>query len=268
MKICITGYSGFLGKHLSNYLAKKFNVVKVNLRKLPQKDTKDFNKFLKQITKSKIIINCAANLNPKNENDFFINESFPKLLQSHIEKSKSKALLIHISSINVLLKDRSDHYTISKRKVEKKLLSKKIVILRLPFLYKKTNGVIKKGGSLKIFFKYLDTKFLPVYPMIYPGHIHRPVEISKLSIFIFNLIKKKNIHKQKIYNIVGKDKISLWDLFSDIAFLKKKKIYKLNTKFIRKILPNFILNYFRKSLNLQMLLSIDNSNFKEKKIIL
>ena len=43
MKICITGYSGFLGKHLSNYLAKKFNIIKVNLRKLPQKDTKDFN---------------------------------------------------------------------------------------------------------------------------------------------------------------------------------------------------------------------------------
>ena len=80
MKICITGDSGFLGKHLSNYLAKKFNIVKVNLRKLPQKNTKDFNKFLKQITKSKIIINCAANLNPKNENDFFINESFPKSL--------------------------------------------------------------------------------------------------------------------------------------------------------------------------------------------
>ena len=72
MKICITGYSGFLGKHLSNYLAKKFNIVKVNLRKLPRKNTKDFNKFLKQITTSKIIINCAANLNPKNENDFSI----------------------------------------------------------------------------------------------------------------------------------------------------------------------------------------------------
>lgn len=268
MKICITGYSGFLGKYLSNYLSKKFKVTKINLRKMPEKNSKNFYKFLNKIIDSKIVINCAASLNPKNKNDFFINENFPKLIQAYIEKSKSKTVLIHMSSTNVLFKDRKDNYTLSKRKAEKSLINKKIIILRLPFLYKKTNGIIKNEGSLKIFFKYLDIKLLPFYPMIYPGHIHKPVEITKLIVFISNLIQKKDINKKKIYNILGKHQISLWDFFVEISKYKKKKIFKLNTVFFRKILPDFILDYFRKSLNLQILLASDNTNFKKKKFIL
>ena len=46
MKICILGYSGFLGSHLSNYLSKKFTIKKIDLRKLPQKNSDAFEKFL------------------------------------------------------------------------------------------------------------------------------------------------------------------------------------------------------------------------------
>ena len=49
MKICILGYSGFLGSHLSNYLSKKFTIKKIDLRKLPQKNSDSFEKFLNEI---------------------------------------------------------------------------------------------------------------------------------------------------------------------------------------------------------------------------
>ena len=56
MKICITGYSGFLGSSLSKYLAKKFTIKKVNLRNMPDPEDSDLNKFLDKITNSNIII--------------------------------------------------------------------------------------------------------------------------------------------------------------------------------------------------------------------
>jgi len=88
MKICILGYSGFLGSHLSNYLSKKFTIKKIDLRKLPQKNSDGFEKFLDEIIHSNIIINCAASTKPNSANDFFINQDFPYLLQTYIKKKK------------------------------------------------------------------------------------------------------------------------------------------------------------------------------------
>ena len=101
-----------------------------------------------------------------------------------------------------------------------------MIILRLPFLYNEINEIIQKEGNLKQFYDYLNLKFLPIYPMIYPGHLYQPVQVKKILIFIENIIFKKR-NSKNIYNIVGKDKKYLWDLFCQIASYKKKRVLKI-----------------------------------------
>ena len=265
MKICITGYSGFLGSYLSKHLAKKFTIKKVNLRKMPNLEDSNLNKFLDKITNSNIIINCAARLNPRTARDFFINQDFPHILQTRIKKKKKKIVLIHISSINVLIRDRKDPYTISKKIAEKKIKGTNVIILRLPFLYHEINGIVQKEGNLKKLYNYLNRKFLPIYPMIYPGHLYQPVQIKKILIFIENIILKKR-KLIKIYNIVGKEKKYLWDLYYQISSYKKKRVLKINMQLVEKLIPLFVKAHIKKKQNFfQQLLTIDHSKFFGKK---
>ena len=101
--------------------------------------------------------------------------------------------------------------------------------------------------------------------MIFPGHIHKPVEITK----IYNFIKKILFNKSReylIYNIQGKDTKNLWDLFSEIASDKNKKIIKIDLSMINKLMPNIIKNYLKKKSSLlQQLVIIDHTKFIEKK---
>ena len=121
MKVLVTGYSGFLGAILWKNLPRKFEVQKVNLRDLPEKKTNYFNNFLDRFIEADVIVNCAANLKPKTKNDIFINEDFPIILLNHLKKKEKNPLFIHISSINVLIDERKDFYTITKKKAEKNL---------------------------------------------------------------------------------------------------------------------------------------------------
>ena len=268
MIICITGYSGFLGNFLLKSLKKKFTIKKINLRKMPNQKGKNFNKFLDSIVESNIIINCAANLNPKTKRDFFINKDFPNILQKYIEKKKNKTFLIHISSTNVLIKDIKDTYTISKRLAEKKLKYSNVIILRLPLIYCEIDKIIQNIGQFKHIYNYLDKVFLPIYPMFYPGNLYHPVNIKKLSTFIENIILKKKTYK-KIYNIVGKNKKNLWELFYSIAQTKNKKVLKIKTFYVKNIIPNFLKEYIYKQKNiLSQILNIDFSKFRGKKTFL
>ena len=80
MKVLITGYSGFLGSYLCKNLTKNFEIIKVNLREIPDEKSDLFNMFLDKFIGADVIINCAANLKPKTKKDIFINENFPTVL--------------------------------------------------------------------------------------------------------------------------------------------------------------------------------------------
>jgi len=106
MKISIIGYSGFIGTYLIKNFSQNIKINKINLRKY---NIRNLNKkIIKKIYSSNIIINCAASLNPISDNDFFLNENFLKYLLELNKKYNKK--IIHLSSINILIKNRLDIY--------------------------------------------------------------------------------------------------------------------------------------------------------------
>jgi len=258
MRVSILGYSGFLGSNLVNHLKKKnIKIVKIDLRKFffLKNDYRD--KVLESIFKSNVIVNCASSLEPKNESDFFLNEFLPELIVK--KNSKYQKKIIHISTINVLTKERKDLYSISKKIGENKIKNNQhVTIVRLPLIYKKNNkNEYIPSGNLKKLFKYLDFVNLPLYPMIYPGHKYKPINIVDLLIFLERIIFSKKINR--VYNLQGKKEQCLWDIFYDISKQKKKTPFKIRINFNKKYMPNFIKTFLKKKNNfLQQLFSIDH----------
>ena len=265
MNIAIFGYSGFIGSHISKELNKINNVFEISSRNITynSSDKDIFDYFDTKLINVDIIINCCANKKPKNRNDIFINENLSKIIQNYILKKKLNIHLYHLSSINVLIKERKDKYTLTKINSEKNLNAKCTSIIRLPFIFNYNFG---KRGDIEIFYKYLNIKFLPFFPMIYPGNIFRPIEIEKLCKFFSDLVNTNKV--SKIYNLMGKETKSLWEIFNHISLSHKKKTFKINTLILRKILPTSIKNkIFEKSALFSQFLSVDTSKIQEKEII-
>jgi len=268
MKIYIIGCSGFLGKYISNKLSKKYIIKEINLREIHNFNKGNYELFLNKFNEANLIINCAASLKPKSKKDFFINQDFPKILDDYIKKINNKCTIIHISTINVLINDRKDPYSISKRIAEKKLINTNTIILRLPLLLDRKDGYIENSGSLSFFYKYLNLKFLPIYPMIFPGHTVELLEVNKIANFIDTVLINSN-NSKKIYNLSNGNKVKLWDLFEEIANKNNKKIYKINFSKFTNIMPNFFIEFLKKKSNfLQQLVDIDNTKHLEEKTIL
>ena len=61
--------------------------------------------------------------------------------------------------------------------------------------------------------------------MIYPGTIFRPIEIEKLCKFFSDLVNTNKV--SKIYNLMGKETKSLWEIFNHISLSHKKKTFKI-----------------------------------------
>ena len=264
MNIAIFGFSGFIGSHIVKTFGKSHNILKINVRNINYQSSEKeiFNYLENELIHPDVIINCCANTSPKSKNDIFINENLSKIIQNFVIKKKLSVHFYHISSINVLIKDRMDKYTFSKINAEKNLINNFTSIIRLPLIINFNNG---KKGDLEIFYKYLNLKLLPIFPMIYPGNVYRPIEIEKFCSFFLKLIN--NQEKTQIYNLMGKEKKTLWDLFQFIAKIYDRNTLKINTLLLNKILPDIIKkNFLKKNSFLGQFLSIDQSVIIEKDI--
>ena len=267
MVITIVGHSSFIGKELINFLKKKHKIIKLDVRKidLNLSNNQIIELLVKKLNNSKYVINCCASLKPKTKNDLFVNSKLPKLLQKAVLNLKNKSFLIHLSTLNTLIRERKDLYSISKKKGEIGLKKKNSIILRLPLIYNdKINS--KNNGNLSIFHQYLDIDILPFYPMIYPGHIYQPILVNDLCKFINKLINLSFFTYH--YNLVGKDKLSFWQLFDNLAKKKKKRAIKINTLVFSKIFSKFrYLSLVRNNNFLSQIMSIDQTKFGNIKII-
>ena len=135
-----------------------------------------------------------------------------------------------------------------------------LFLIRLPLVYQKENNIIQSEGNVSKIFNYLRKIKLPVYPMIYPGHLYQPIEIDYLKNTILEIIRGKEIRNE--INLIGNKKIYLWDLFKEIAEIEKKKTLKLDLRFLYNVLPNILKTKIKKQNNfIQQIASIDHSKF-------
>jgi len=252
MNIIISGYTGFLGSHLIKVLKKNNSVTKLNLRNFKNYEKKkNFNFLKKKFKKKSILINCASSLKPRNNQDLFLNSKLPKIFFDLTKKNKMK--FVHISTINSLIKERQDEYSISKRKGELQVNDPNFAIVRLSLVIKKKKGIYLPEGELRKFFVYLNFFTLPIYPFIYPGAMYRPIDIDYVCKKISILIKKK---KLKTVNIQGNKTISSYELFKDICNQNNKYCFKISTLWLKKFVPNFIKNILYRSNLFQQVLNI------------
>ena len=236
MKIAMTGGNGFLGSRLfiqlisNNYEVNRFNVREPN----------NLNKFLKsvELENYNFIINTSANLNPKTDWDYFINQNLSREIQNRISYKKTK--LIHISSLNVINKFLNDNYTKSKRVAEYNLKKNQNTIVIRPSLIIDHNFNISK----KVFENYTNIPLF-FYPMIFPGSSYNPIFSYQLVEFILqNLRQNHNLFK--VYNISGKKQFRLWEIFNNYCINKNKKAVKFDLSIIAKIKNRKIINFFSK----------------------
>jgi dTDP-4-dehydrorhamnose reductase len=259
--IALSGQSGFIGDEFVNFLKKKKIKYKcINFSKKYSILSKICsNKEIKKINKCSHYFHFASSLNPKSNQDYLFNEKIPNYIFKKINK---EIKFIYISSINVLVKDRIDNYTNTKRTAEKSLKSKKnLIIVRLPLVLKFKQKKIVNIGPAKKIFRIID--FFPlIIPSIYPGHIYNPVDVMKLNKFLLKILKRKN---QFSYNILGRKKLSFFEIIKLVASSRYKKVLKINTILLKKIAPMCINIYLRKQNNfLNQLIQVDNSKFKGK----
>ncbi len=118
MVITILGSSGFIGSNLCKSLKNSYKIKKLNLRNIDplSKEQDLIDLFVKKFKKSKYIINCCACLKPKSNQDFFVNSKLPAIIQKALYKIKNKPHFVHLSTLNVYLDERTDNYTLSKKK--------------------------------------------------------------------------------------------------------------------------------------------------------
>jgi len=102
MKIFVFGSTGMLGKYVTTYLKKHFEIIKISRNIIDISEVKEeelYNKLLHlNIKKEDVIINCAGTIKPRVDqlgdlNAIKVNSIFPRILSNVANKLKVK--LIH-----------------------------------------------------------------------------------------------------------------------------------------------------------------------------
>jgi dTDP-4-dehydrorhamnose reductase len=233
MKILILGSSGLLGNKIYHFLKKKrLNILHNGLKKRKLDITNLNNLKIILNKKLDLIINCAAVTNVEKCEKFFKQTSKINIELGHNifflkKKLNLKFSVIFFSTDQVYeskkySKENSkltvyNNYSYQKLKAEKIYTKNRSIIFRTNFFGKGTglnesfsDWLYNSFKSKKKFFLFKDILF-------------NPVRIDTLNNIIYNIIKKKKLNNNGIYNIGSKGQISKSNF--GIFFAKKLKIY-------------------------------------------
>lgn len=225
MKILVTGAAGLVGQNLTPMLvAEGHDVTAIDrnthnlslLKKLNPKvkcinaDVTKPGPWVKEFKNTSIVIQLHAQIAAQNPEPFVkSNVEGVKHVVGLCEKNKIKNL-IHLSS-SVVISVADDDYTKTKRAGEEIVHNSKVphTILRPPLMYGCFDA--KHLGWI--------TRFMEKMPIIpVPGngkYVRQPLYVKDLCKVIIELTKRKP--ENKIYNIIGKEKIPYVDLLRTIC---------------------------------------------------
>jgi len=229
-KIVITGAGGTVGQNLVDFLVGKYSIVAIgkNKEKIDYikkrhpgvecivADVSEHGKWEKNLKGAECLISLQAQISAKNEEPFIKNNVVAARVVCEACKKMNVPYIIHASS-SVVISIADDYYTRTKRESEKivKKSGLNYVILRPTLMFGKYDT--KHLGYLS---KFLEK--VPFYPLPGDGkYIRQPLYVIDLCKVIERCIEVKP--KNKIYNIIGKEKIYYKDIIKKIRDIKGLK---------------------------------------------
>lgn len=233
MNILILGSSGLLGNKIYYFLKKRgLNVVHNGLKKRKLDIINLNNLKILFNNQPDLIINCAAITNIEKCEKFFketskinidlgnnifflkkkLNLNFSVIFFSTDQVYESKKFSKENSKLTTY-----NNYSYQKLKAEKIYTKNKSIIFRTNFFGKGT--VSNKSFSDWLYNSFKSNKKFFLFKDI----IFNPLRIYTICNIIYNIIKKKKLNNNGIYNLGSKGKISKSNF--GIFFAKKLKIY-------------------------------------------
>ncbi|MBI4095613.1 MAG: NAD-dependent epimerase/dehydratase family protein [DPANN group archaeon] len=227
-KAVVTGAAGLVGQNLIPMLTKEFEEVvcidkhEENLELLKnlnpnitavQADCSEDGEWQKHIAGADVLITMAAQISARDSELFYKNSFLATKNAVGTAKKYNVPHIIHISS-SVVISKADDDYTKTKRMAEEHVVKSGMpyTILRPSLIYGPFDN--KHLGYLS---RFLEKS--PLFPVPGDGKIIRqPIYVLDVAKVIASAARRGP--KDKIYNLIGNEKIFYADLIKTIAKIK------------------------------------------------
>jgi len=238
MRVGVTGSSGFVGSALLNSLqASSQHPIPIRLPKSPDALDPIFLKKLLVDLSLDAVVHLAVIRNPSNDYEFAVNAELPALLENAVAQQFPAARFLYIGSINSVLRERRDPYSLSKRQGEAAINNSAAIIIRPAILWSWQSNA---GGDAHRIRKYLE-RALPVHPVPFPGQLYRPVLVEMFADRLVRLLEETD--PAGIIDVFGDTPVSVWELANYMRPYTGARLLPVPTSFLENILPPVILRH-------------------------
>lgn len=233
MHVGVTGAGGFIGREIVGACSAA-RISTSSLRLDFEDNWIELSEVEKQLENLKldVLVHTAAIRKPKTKFELAFNVELPFKLKAALSKISPNARFIHFSSMNVLLSQRNDVYTKTKRVAEEILQETNVTIIRPTLVWSWDSDARGDPGRL---IKYLNFP-LPLHPAPYPGQVYRPIDVKELAKKIVDASTDKQ--QPRVINVIGSKPMTLWELANITAKQKSAKLVPIPIEILEKIFPH------------------------------
>ena len=201
-----------------------------------------------------VFLHCAAKLWPKTIEDLRLNSDLPQELVEILQASGKDILFAFVSSINVIIPTLQDAYSQSKRRAERQLSGKDVIIFRPDLIWGSQKSSKHRQRIERAVISVFGRRVL-FFPG--PGHVYRPVHPTDTARTILNCCNTE--FRGTDINIIGDQPLHIYELIRK-TFTRKLQIIDL-TFGIEKFFPDGLQDLLLKSRHLQQVVRLDRPSF-------